>query len=159
MKPTGSSGLRARANDEAIVVAFSPLEIQVVGQLSTSVDHNCVVCIPRVFPYVLMKLAVFRNRLSDGSKNEGRHHPLDLYRTIAMITEADESIAKQLILTDSARVVLAEATRIIDTYFAPRDGLGRIRFREHPLAPANVDLDAFVSELRRVVGLGEKSTR
>ena len=79
------------------------------------------------------------------------HHALDLYRIIAMLTEAEDDVAQMLAVRYSKDPVIAAAMRTIDELFAAPPGLGRIRLREHPLCPADADPSWLTNELKRLI--------
>jgi len=147
VRPPGSKGLHARATDDALGVEHEPHRIEVV-----SGDRSCEVLVPQAFPFALMKLGALRDRINDADKDEGRHHALDLYRIVAMLTEAEDAVASLLAErhTDDGR--LRSAVRVVEDLLAPEDGLGRIRMREHPLCPTDADADWLAAELFRLLG-------
>jgi len=98
-----------------------------------------------------MKLGALRDRINDANKDEGRHHALDLYRIIAMLTEAEDGVAQILAMRHSKDPVIAAAMRTVDELFAAPPGLGRIRLREHPLCPADADPIWLANELKRLI--------
>ena len=146
VKPKGTSGLLARAADDALEVEHDPLRFPVSDD-----DRTCEVLIPQAFSFALMKLGALRDRIDDANKDEGRHHALDLYRIMAMLTEAEDTAASELGARHADSPVVVEATRVIDDLIAPAHGLGRIRLREHPLCPEDADPDWLANELRRLI--------
>jgi hypothetical protein len=114
-------------------------------------DRECDVLVPQAFSFALMKLGAMRDRIGDTNKDEGRHHALDLYRIMAMLTEPEDVAAKELADRHAGNPVVVEATRIIDELIADAHGLGRIRLREHPLCPEDADPDWLAAELRRLI--------
>jgi hypothetical protein len=81
----------------------------------------------------------------------GRHHALYLYRIVAMTTEAEDNAAMKLARRFEGHRVVREGLRIVDELLAPRNGLGRMRLREHPLCPRDADPDWLLVELRRLL--------
>ena len=146
VKPKGSSGLHARAANDAIEVEHDPLRLPVSDE-----GRTCEVLVPQAFSFALMKLGALRDRIGDAAKDEGRHHALDLYRIMAMLTEPEDVAAKELAARHAGNPVVAEATRIIDELIADAHGLGRIRLREHPLCPDDADPAWLAAELRRLI--------
>jgi hypothetical protein len=151
IKPRPSVGLHARRMDEALAVDESRAQIQLEGQLPDGAHRSTMVAIPGAFPYLLMKLMAFRDRLHDEDHDLGRHHALDLYRIVGMLTREEYQAIEDLVRRYTDHAVLIEARRVIETHFAPEDGLGRIRIREHSLASAALDIDRFVGELRALL--------
>ncbi len=98
-----------------------------------------------------MKLMAFRDRMNDSNKDLGRHHALDIYRIIGMITRSEYLNVKQVYAAQTNHPAVAEARQIIKVCFLPLDGLGRIRILEHPLASRSLDLEPFVAELESLL--------
>ncbi len=151
VKPKGSSGLHARATDDALGVEHEPVRIPVTGTRSNGVSHSCNILVAQTFPFALMKLGAMQDRIHDTNKDEGRHHALDLYRIVAMQTESEDAIAGKLAALHAGDRRVANAMKVIDQYLKPTDGLGRIRLREHPLCPPDADLDWLSRELSRLL--------
>ncbi|TVQ33608.1 MAG: hypothetical protein EA376_01765 [Phycisphaeraceae bacterium] len=147
VRPPGSKGLHARATDDALGVEHEPRRIKIV-----SGDRSSEVLVPQAFPYALMKLGALRDRINDADKDEGRHHALDLYRIVAMLTEDEDAVANTLARRHAGEDGLLVAIRVIEELLAPANGLGRIRMREHPLCPPDADADWLASELLRLLG-------
>ena len=146
VKPIGTSGLHARAANDAIGVEYEPIRLSI-----SDGNRSSEVLVPQAFPFALMKLGALRDRINDANKDEGRHHALDLYRIIAMLTEAEDGVAKILAMRYSKDPVIAAAMRTIDELFAAPPSLGRIRLREHPLCPADADQMWLANELKRLI--------
>ena len=106
---------------------------------------------PQAFPFALMKLGALRDRINDPNKDEGRHHALDLYRIVAMLTEDEDAVASELAKQHADNDILLRAIRVVDELLLPADGLGRIRMLEHPLCPDDADPDWLAAELRRLL--------
>ena len=151
VKPKGSSGLHARATDDALGVEHQPLRIAIDGITSDSNVHHCEVLVPQAFSFALMKLGAFRDRMNDEDRDVGRHHALDLYRIVAMLTEDEDATGAHLADQFRGDSVINDAMEIIDEHFAPTQGIGRIRMREHPLWPTDADPDWLVEEMRRLI--------
>ncbi len=146
VKPKGSSGLHARAADDAVEVEHDPFRLAVTD------DHrSCEILVPQAFSFSLMKLGALRDRINDVNKDEGRHHALDLYRIVAMLTEPEDSTATVLAALHAENPVVVAARRVVDDLFVDARGLGRIRLREHPLCPKEANLDWFAAELGRLI--------
>ena len=146
VKPIGTSGLHARAANDAIGVEYEPIRLSV-----SDGNRSSEVLVPQAFPFALMKLGALRDRINDANKDEGRHHALDLYRIIAMLTEAEDDVAQMLAMRYSKDPVIAAAMRTIDELFVAPTGIGRIRLREHPLCPAETDQMWLANELKRLI--------
>lgn len=146
VKPIGSSGLHARAANDAIGVEHEPVRLSIGHRIRSS-----EVLVPQAFPFALMKLGALRDRINDANKDEGRHHALDTYRIVAMLTEEEDEVARVLATRNSKHPVMAAAKRTIDELFAAPNGLGGVRLREHPLCPADADPIWLADELKRLI--------
>ena len=151
----GKAGLHAFVTAEALGIETEPLRIPLSGTTSDGRDSACEVLVARAFPYALMKLAALRDRIHDNSKQEGRHHAMDLYRIVAMLTEEEIEASSRLARAHAACTELSQAARTIDTLLATPDGLGRIRLMEYRRAnrtsAPDVDPDFLVRELRALL--------
>lgn len=151
----GRSGLHAFATAEALGIESGPLRIPLHGSAPDGVRASCEVLVPRAFPYVLMKLGALRDRIDDGSKQEGRHHAMDLYRIAGLLTEEEAEVSARLARRFAEHDEVAEAKRTIDRLLAPKDGLGRIRLLEYQRdsgAPIlGLDPDFLVRELHALL--------
>lgn len=64
---------------------------------------------PDAFPYLMMKPFAFHDRRDDPQKDVGRHHALDLYTVVGMMTEGeyDRAVATGRELATDGRVTRA----------------------------------------------------
>lgn len=152
---SGKDGLHAFSTKGALGIEIDPMPLTVTNTRLDGTVAACQVLIPRAFPYALMKLGALRDRINNPKKQDGRHHAMDLYRIVGLLTQEEEdasaAIARQYV--DAPELAAAMAT--IDALLAPPQGLGRIRLLEYQRAnrdsiPA-VDPDLLVSELRRLL--------
>jgi hypothetical protein len=152
---SGRKGLHAFMTEEALGIETGPLRIALRGTDTHGRTASCEILIPRAFPYALMKLGALRDRINDENKQEGRHHAMDLYRVVGMLTEDEAEISAELARQFAGHAEVVEALRTIDTLLAPRDGLGRLRLMEYQRANRTsipeVDPEFLVRELRRLV--------
>ncbi|HMN97672.1 MAG TPA: hypothetical protein PKC43_14480 [Phycisphaerales bacterium] len=146
VRPAKSSGLHARATDDALGIEASPLPHRIADA-----NRSCEVLLPQAFPFALMKLGALRDRLNDANKDEGRHHALDLYRIVAMLTAAEDAHAANMAAQHAGDPVLVTAITTAHDLFSAPAGLGRLRLMEHPLCPRDADLDWFARELLRLL--------
>ncbi len=149
----GRVGLHAFSAPDALGVEHDPLSVPVDGRRSDGTEASCTVAVPQAFPYMLMKLGALRDRIHDQDKNLGRHHAMDLYRVIGLLTREEDDTSMMLAgrFADHPRV--EAASRAVEDLFVPADGLGRLRLLEYqrmnPDSVARVDPDLLVGELRR----------
>jgi hypothetical protein len=151
----GKSGLHAFVTHEALGIEAAPWRLPLDGRGSDGRDASCEVLIPRAFPYALMKLGALRDRIDDDRKQEGRHHAMDLYRIVGLLTEEEIEVSARLARQYADHPELAEADRTISTLLAPVTGRGRIRLleqqRANRAAMPEVDPDFLVREVRSLL--------
>lgn len=144
VRPKAFGGLHAHPLDEAVAVEEHTFVVP-LGDTGVLVD------VPQPFTYLLMKLMAFRDRCYDDRKDMARHHALDIYRIIAMITPEEEPVVRALAATHRDHPKVVEARRVVGERFTARDSLGILRLREHQLFFARMDLDTFRAELSAIL--------
>ena len=153
-RPVGISGrdaLHAYHTPEAVGVDAHWLAVDV---RECAAAAQCSVRIPCAFSYVLMKLSALSDRIHDPGKGFGRHHAVDLYRIIAMLSEEDERVSRECALAHSSNEVIEHVRSLAHRLFARRDGLGRTRLREGArglMTLSEADADLLYSELQRML--------
>lgn len=148
VRPRESVHLHAHRTDEAVGFQEDTLVIAVCGILSNGQDFEGVVHIPQAFTLLLMKLFAFRDRCIDADKDMGRHHALDLYRIVAIMTENEYQKTEQRIEQHQNKPVVVEAKRIVKDYFRSGESLGSLRLREHQLWNDNMALAEFLAAMK-----------
>jgi hypothetical protein len=147
VRPRGPLELHAYLADEAVEFDKSllPLVINAVG--SDGRQGTVTIHIPQPFTFLLMKLHAFADRTEDRDRDLGRHHALDVYRIVAMLT-ADEytEVRAKVELHEGSRAV-ARAREIVAGMFSSPTALGAIRIREHGLFANSTDLGPFIAAL------------
>lgn len=143
--------LHAHRTDEAIQFDQDVIEIWLEGDLSTGNRYKSVICIPQAFSYIMMKLFAFRDQNQNPEKEFARHHALDLYRIIAMLTEREFAHAQGSATEHRSHAKVREAVKIVHKFFAETTSLGVLRLREHPDFSATGSLDQFLAVLRKIV--------
>jgi hypothetical protein len=94
-----------------------------------------------------MKLHAFADRMNDVNVDLGRHHSLDVYRIVAMLTEAEFNQVRQMVNKHSTSRPLVRGREIINQHFSSPTAMGLIRLREHPLFTPRMDAAKFVKNL------------
>lgn len=97
--------------------------------------------------YLLMKLLAFRDRANDAGKDLARHHALDIYRIIGLITQDEDQTVRDMAAKHREHPKVIEARAVVAEYFSRSDSLGILRMREHPLAAGRVAIDPFIAEI------------
>jgi hypothetical protein len=154
VRPKGDIQLHARPAAEAVEIESEPIRIALAGQRSNGDRYEGIVLVPRAFPYLMMKLHAFNDRKDDVRKDVGRHHALDLYTIVGLMTEPEyeESLRLGNVHRDRDNPHVAKARQIILECFSELSAPGMIRLREHPLYQSEFDLPAFMEVLREVFG-------
>ena len=147
VRPRKSVQLHAHRTDEATGFQENTLVIPLSGVLSSGEAYEAVAHIPQTFTLLLMKLHAFRDRCRDAEKDMARHHALDLYRIVAMMTEVEFQQTRQQVERHQGDPVTGEARRIVTESFSSAESLGSLRLREHPLWDEAMALQAFLSAL------------
>ncbi len=148
VRPRRSVGLHAHATDEALAFEQRTMALAVDGVLSSGEPYAAMVRIPSAFTLLLMKLHAFRDRCQDEDKDLGRHHALDIYRIVAMMSEQEWELTLQQVREFEQHPVIVEAADIIRTYFDSPESLGSIRLREHRLWNDTMALKEFLSAIQ-----------
>lgn len=148
VRPREPIELHAYLTDEALAFEESPSEVPVSGQLTDGQPYASKVLVPQPFTFLLMKLHAFHDRQRDANGKLGQHHALDLYRVVAMMTEAEDAVVRSMLNRHRAAEPVMKARRIVAASFGDKESLGVLRLREHELFRQDMDLDRFLSVLR-----------
>ena len=146
-KPKQGVGLHARRVDEAIGIEVQPLAVPISGVLSSGAAHTTEISVPQAFTYLMMKLIAFRDQLHNPDKDLGRHHALDAYRIVGLLTEAEDEVVRELSEQHRDNHHVIDARQVVAEHFGNVDAIGMLRIREHPLYSDSFRLDEFRREL------------
>lgn len=145
IRPRAVQGIHARTAPEAFMVGECALGIWL------GADDPVEVFLPHPFSFVLLKLFAYRDRQDDKATDFGRYHAFDLYRIVAMMTDAELLEAEALRDRYADDVVVVEAREIISTLFGHADAPGGLALREHARQAgtglAREDVSAFTADL------------
>ncbi len=108
---------------------------------------------PQAFPYLMMKLCAFRDRKSDERKDVGRHHALDLYTIVGMMTENEYEAAVAWGREHAGEPHVQGARRVVSEDFSGSTATGVLRMREHPLFGDDFQVDDFIAVLGEIFGV------
>ncbi len=133
VRPKGDVELHAYLTNEAVAIEIEPLSVPLGDELH--------VLIPNAFTFLLMKLHACHDRLDDEDKQLGRHHALDVYRVVAMLTDAEVDLIRRLRHEHQANAAVSRAAEIVSELFATDTGRGVLRMREHELATDDMHVD------------------
>jgi hypothetical protein len=151
--PKKTLRFHARQTEEAIELDRRALPIVMAGPCSDGTASRSVVHVPHPFTYMLMKLFAFDDRKNDEEKDVGRHHVMDLYRIVAMMTETEYEDAITLGRSYRGDYRLERARRIVADHFDTPAALGVLRLREHQLFLPDFPLGDFIAVLKEVFGM------
>jgi len=121
------------------------LTLECVGSDGTA--GTVIVYIPQPLMFLLIKLHAFADHVDDADADLGRHHALDVYRIVAMLTEPEFAQIRQNVETHTGSRPVLCARKIIATYFSSPVAMGMIRMREHSLFTARMDVLKLVDSL------------
>jgi hypothetical protein len=154
VRPKGDIKFHAHTVEEAVHLEDRPVEMLVEGRTSDGASYRGTVFVPEAFPYLMMKLHAFGDRKSDANKNLGRHHALDAYSIVGMMTEAEYERAKTFAAADREDEHVRRACSIVSEDFSNGSAIGILRLREHQLYRADFRLDDFVAVMTEIFGGG-----
>lgn len=149
--------LHAHPTNEAIGFEDNPLEIRVVGSLTTGEPFEETVLVPQAFTYLFMKLYAFRDQKAAVKKGFATHHALDLYRIVCMLTREEYEAIREKAMRMSSHPVVVEGARIVAEDFASETSTGTLRLRDHPLFRPEMDLASFLAVLKELLPQQERS--
>lgn len=151
VRPKGFKELHAHPLEEAVGVEEQLTPVVLSGTLSEGANHSGVVLIAQPFTYLLMKLFAFRDRSTDAGKDLARHHALDIYRIIGLITIDDDRTVRAMSAAYREHAHVLEARRIVAQHFGDERSLGILRMREHPLSAGRLAIGPFITELGAIL--------
>lgn len=149
-RPKQSIEFHAHCVEEAVRLEDRPLAVALSGERTSGEPFEGMVYVPQAFPYLMMKLHAFSDRKEDERKDVGRHHALDLYTIVGMMTEPEYDEATEVGRLHAADPYVQMAQQIVRADFGSQTGLGVIRLREHPLYRTGFQVDDFIGVLKEV---------
>jgi len=142
VRPKGEVELHAYLHNEAVALDVEPLVLPL--------GEDVTVLIPNAFSFLLMKLHACHDRLEDENKQLGRHHALDVYRVLAMLSEPEVELVRRLRLDHRDNVAVIRAAEIAAEFFGSITSLGVLRMREHALAGEDMRVEEALDMLREL---------
>jgi hypothetical protein len=150
VRPKGDIQFHAHAVEEAISLEDQPIAVEVTGVRSTGEPYRGTVEVPEAFPYLMMKLHAFADRKADDNKDLGRHHALDAYTIVGMMTEPEYERARRIGAEGAGDPNIERSRAIVREDFSPEAGTGILRIREHRLYKPDFQLGEFRQVLREI---------
>ena len=139
--------LHAHPTDGALSLTDAPSVLGVAGKLSNGQAFAVTVQIPDPFNYLLMKLTAYRDRRDDPDKDLGRHHALDVFRIVAMLTEPERDQVHANLRAFASDAQARSCVALVRSDFASDTARGVLAMREHQLWRNNSQLPAFLETL------------
>ena len=112
-------GLNAFATREAFTVADGTERVEL------GPSEGLYAEIPHPFSYLVFKLFAYRDRMNDDTK-DFRYHAYDLYRVVAMLTEAEAEEVEAMRAKVETDPVVVEASGIAADLFGDADRAGAV---------------------------------
>ena len=123
--PVPKIEFHAHPLDEALT-----LEEHLKSVVIESSGRHGEVFLPHPFSFIMMKLFALRDRQDDPEKDYGRHHALDIYTVVAMMTRREWEESLQLAEKYKHSIKAQEAAGIVRKMFKDELSAGVIRLRE-----------------------------
>ena len=117
VRPRGEIEFHAHTVEEALHIEDQPISVPVEGLASDGAPYHGTVYVPEAFPYLMMKLHAFSDRKGDANKDLGRHHALDIYTIIGMMTEGEFERARRMSIEDREEPHVERARVIVGADF------------------------------------------
>lgn len=146
-RPKGDLELHAHPIPEALDLSRNLESVSLSGQLSDGADYSTMVKIPSPFTYLMMKVTAFGDQVSNEDKNLGRHHALDVYRIVAMLTEAQFRATKQQFRERASSDHVRHVQKLVRKYFGTEEPTGVLRIKEHSFFTNAMQLSVFTDSI------------
>ena len=151
VRPKGKGlGFHAHQSDEALFLEDAPIRIELRGSRSTGEAYTGTAYVPEAFPYLLMKLSAFADRKADANKDLGRHHALDAYTIVGMMTEWEYDRARVLAGRSRSEPHFIRVCDVVAAEFSGPTAAGMLRLREHRLFRDDFRLAEFAATLAEI---------
>lgn len=153
VRPKGKSvRFHAHQTDEALFIEERPIAVELRGERSSGDAYAGTVFVPEAFPYLLMKLSAFSDRKDDANKDLGRHHALDAYTVVGMMTEEEFERAREHAEQSRRDPHYQRVCEVVAEDFDSQAALGVLRMREHRLFRSDFRVGEFVTVLGEMFG-------
>jgi hypothetical protein len=153
IRPRGNVQLHARHTPEALDLSANVESIAVSGKLTGGQAYTAEVKIPSPFTYLMMKVTAFGDQIDNRDKDQGRHHALDVYRIVAMLTEDQYSQTARQFQTHGASPETVRVKALSKDFFITESSLGVLRMKEHAFYGQNMQIGEFMSSLQSLLSL------
>lgn len=151
-RPKGDLQLHAHPVPEALDLSDRVEKVVLAGTTSAKRQYSSKVSVPSPFTYLMMKVTAFGDLLDNEDKNLGRHHALDVYRIVAMMTEEQFTETKSQFKQHSLSPYVKRVRSLVTDCFLTEQSIGILRMREHAFWDNNVRLSDFMGALKDIIG-------
>jgi hypothetical protein len=151
-RPKGDLQLHAHPVPEALDLSDRLEQVVLTGTTSAKKQYSSKVSIPSPFTYLMMKVTAFGDLLKNEDKNLGRHHALDVYRIVAMMTEEQFVETKAQFKLHSSSPYVERVRGLATDHFTTERSIGVLRMREHAFWSDNIRLSDFIGALKEIIG-------
>ncbi len=152
-RPKGDLQLHAHPVPEALDLSDRLEQVGLVGLTSAKKQYPSTVSIPSPFTYLMMKVTAFGDLLGNEDKNLGRHHALDVYRIVAMMSEEQFVETKSQFKLHSSSPHVERVRGLVTDCFASEQSIGILRMREHAFWGDNMRLPDFMGALTEIISV------
>lgn len=143
--------LHAHPTDGALLISASPFVMDVAGKLSSGTPFTASIFIPHPLCYLLMKLTAYRDRKTDPKKELGRHHALDIFRIVAMMTEPELEQVRENLSRLSSNAQAQSCINLVRSDFFSDTAPGLLAMRLHPLWQNDGQITVFIETMREIM--------
>jgi hypothetical protein len=148
--PKPSVDVHAHLVDEVPTLEEGLIPLSVKGHLSGGAATECEVYVPHPFSFILMKLFAFNDRKMDETKDYGRYHALDIYASLATMSESEWDASLALQKQYSANAHVKKAGEFVRELFSAEDRLGIVRFKENRYFRPSLNVAGFIHSMKEL---------
>jgi hypothetical protein len=148
VRPKSPAHLHAHPVNEALTLEERLTPIRVDGRLSTGEDAEGEIFLPHSFTFLMMKLFAFRDCMNDAAKDYGRHHAIDMYTIVGLMTEKDWDSSLAMYAEHRSDPKIEEACGLIDELFGSELDFGVLRLKENAYYRPEFQVADFIQALR-----------
>lgn len=152
-RPKGKLQLHAHPVPEALDLAKSLEQLSITGKLANNRKHTTVINIPSPFTYLMMKITAFGDQIDNSNESQGRHHALDVYRIVAMLSESQFDQTKLQFANNENSPYTQRVRELFTNFFSSKQKLGILRMTEHNFFTENMLIEDFIDSLRDLMSL------
>ncbi len=126
-------------------------QISLASNLARGKQHSAMVNIPSPFSYLMMKVTALGDQRDNADKDQGRHHALDVYRIVAMLSVNHFEQTKQQFHNYSDSKYVTRVKQLSRECFGEPGATGILRMKEHAFWDNNMMVDSFIDILHELI--------